>query len=152
MGRGQRVREVTLGGRGRVAIFREKNYSAKTNRRKFWFIPSEFHLFRGTGNARNYVPSHSAEDKTEGIQAGSRQASVQAVRKQAGRHGWGGWQAFGGQVEGRQMIDILVCREAGGWTAWDSEKKVAYRQWTFRQEDKPIRKAGSSKASGDRQP
>ncbi len=42
-------------------------HNGTQKRWKFWFIPLESRLFRGTENARNSVPSHSAEDKKTGI-------------------------------------------------------------------------------------
>jgi len=45
----------------RVIIFREKKFSRTRKRQKF--IPLEFHLFCGSENARNSVPSHSAKDE-----------------------------------------------------------------------------------------
>ncbi len=47
----------------RVVIFREKKKFREAQKiRKFWLIPLEFRLFRGT-DARNSFPSHSAEGK-----------------------------------------------------------------------------------------
>ncbi len=45
----------------RVVIFREKKFSGTRKRQKF--IPLEFHLFCGSENARNSVPSHSAKNE-----------------------------------------------------------------------------------------
>ena len=45
-----------------LPFFEGKKIRGTRNRRKFWLIPSEFRLFRGTENARNSVPSHFEED------------------------------------------------------------------------------------------
>ncbi len=71
------------GGGGELGLpFSEKKVFRWTQkRRKFWFIPSEFRLFRGKINARNsgptystkdkkgqsYIPTHFLEDKNTGI-------------------------------------------------------------------------------------
>jgi hypothetical protein len=53
-------------GDGRLGLpfsVKKKKFRGTRKRRKFLFIPSEFRLFRGMENARNSVPSRSAEDK-----------------------------------------------------------------------------------------
>jgi hypothetical protein len=46
-----------------LAISDRKLFRGRRNRRKNWFVPAEFRLFRGTENSRNSVPNHSAEEK-----------------------------------------------------------------------------------------
>jgi hypothetical protein len=54
---------ITLVSKLGLAISDKKLFRGRRNRRKNWFVPAEFQLFRGTENSRNSVPNHSAEEK-----------------------------------------------------------------------------------------